>query len=169
MKTKTLLLTDYKSLLGGQDLSVLFVGNNPGYLSSLIQFLRKMRTITFNFDTAFDLKESLQKALTSKPKCIVIDDENLDKMEIEQMLEDLRKNKDTEDIAVTLIKHDNYKEFYSLNIQDYLLENNISSESLFRSIINAIKFKRTQRYLYRTYKTSKNQVKNLISSLSSLK
>ncbi|WP_137089238.1 hypothetical protein [Mangrovivirga cuniculi] len=169
MKTKTLTLNDYNSILDGKDLKVLFVGNNPGYLSQLIQFLKKIRTISFNFDTAFDLKESLQKALSLKPRCIVIDDENLDKVEIEQMLEDLQKNKDTENIAVTLIKHDNYKEFYSFNIQDYLLDKNISGENLSRSILNAIKFKRTQRYLYKTYKSSKNQVKNLISSMSSLK
>ena len=143
-----------------QRVNVLLIGNNPVELGYVYDFLKNFKPITFITKTSFSLKDSLSK-LKEKPNAILIDD-NFNDGNIDTLIREINENEETREIPVTLLKTSNYKEVNVAGIADYLLKDSLSAEKLTRSIMNAIKFKKTRRYLYYNYKVNKRRFKNFL-------
>jgi PleD family two-component response regulator len=143
-----------KSLLGNkkaEPLHILLVGNNPIELSSVLEKLNQLRARRVIVETAFDLKSSLERLVTFKPNFILIDD-NIGKAELLETVNKFSSNKRTKEVPITVLKNSNYQEsMASASILDYILKQNLSADRFYNTVKNALKFKRTQRYLKDAY------------------
>ncbi len=116
-------------------LKLLVVGNNPIELS-------KVRLSNF------------------KPDFILIDD-NIGKTELRQVVDQLLRERRTKHIPITVLKNSNYREAIGNGVYDYILKENLSTESIYRAIMNSFKIRKTQQYLYQSYKKRKGQLMRL--------
>jgi CheY-like chemotaxis protein len=143
-----------------QTVNVLLIGNNPAVLSQINNFLKSFKPITFIAKTSFSLKDSLMK-VKEKPNAILIDD-NFENKNINEFIREISENEETREIPITLLKSSNYKEVTAPGIAEYLLKDTLSAEQLTRTILNAIKFKKTRRYLYYRYTRNKRKFLNFL-------
>lgn len=143
-------------------LNVLLIGNNPMEMGSVLEKLNQVRTQKIITEIAFDLKSILERLLRFKPNFIFIDD-NIGRFELEQTIKQLASNRKTKDIPITVLKSSNYQEaFGAYSILDYLLKQNLSTESLYNTVRNSLKFRRTQLYLQKVYKKRKIELLSAI-------
>lgn len=149
-----------------EPINVLLIGNNPIDMGNVYKYLQKYTKRKVIIDFCFDLKESLMKALQSRPNCILLDD-TLGKRIITQFVDDINQNSRTEHIPITLLKSSNYKEVVTSGIQEFLLKENLTSERLYQTIMNAIKFKRTQRILKIERRRRQRQLMKLMQNIRS--
>lgn len=141
-----------------KSLNVLLIGNNPIEMENILASFNKIRTTRIVTEVAFNLKTTLERLIHFKPNYILIDD-NLGNKELNQAVKKLASNKHTKNIPVTVIKNSNYKNAtVSSHILDYLMKNEISGEALMKAVDHSLKFKRTQLYLYNTYKKRRRQL-----------
>ena len=156
METK---IENYK---GPETLNVLLVGNNPMEMGGVLEKLNQVRGQRIITEIAFDLKSILERLLRFSPNFIFIDD-NIGKSELTLTVNKLSSNRATKDVPITVLKNSNYSESVgSSSILDYLLKQNLSSEDLYNTLKNSLKFRRTQLYLYQAYKKSKGQLLEVI-------
>ena len=130
---------------------VLLVGNNPIELGSILEKLNGVRGQKIITETAFDIQSILERLGNFNANFILIDD-NIGREKLLRTTGMLSKNKKTKNIPITILKNSNYHESTtSSNILDYLLKQNLSGESLYNTIKNTLRFRRTQKLLIEVY------------------
>ena len=145
-------------------LNLLLMGNNPIELSSILGKIKDSQNKGIITEIAFDIKSLLDRLLNFTPNYIVIDD-NIGRKELHEALNELHQNRKTRNIPVTVLKNSNYEESNSApSVLDYLLKQNLSAESLFSSIRNSLRFRKTQLYLYKAYKNRKKHLESVVSA-----
>jgi hypothetical protein len=138
--------------------NILLIGNNPMEMGRILENLKQVKGKTIVTEIAFDLQSVADRLLKFNPNFILIDD-NLGRTELGHAINALSENKKTKDIPITVLKNSNYSEAWtSRSILDYLLKQNLSPESLYNTIKNSLKFRRTQRFLYEAYQRRKGQL-----------
>ncbi len=136
-------------------LHVLLVGNNPIEMSLILEKLDKITGTKIITETAFDLKSILERLIKFEPNFILIDD-NIGRVELTNTVQALAQSKKTKDIPITVLKNSNYKEsYYATSILDYLLKTNLSTDALYNTLRNSLRFRKTQEYLYKAYNKRK--------------
>lgn len=140
-----------------EPLHLLLVGNNPIELSSILSKVQMIPGNKIITEIAFDLKSLVERLMNFRPNYILIDD-NIGRDELTEALDALAGNKKTRDIPVTVLKNSNYEETGSSSVLDYVLKQNISTESILNTVKNSIKSRRTQLFLYRAYNMRKRQL-----------
>ncbi len=144
-----------------EPLNVLLVGNNPIELSSVLIKLKELRSQKLCIQTAFDLKSSLERLISFHPNFILIDD-NIGKHELTEAVNTFAANRKTKEVPITVLKNSNYQEaLASSSVLDYILKQNLSAERFYNTVKNALKFKRTQRYLLEAYRHRKGLLMKL--------
>lgn len=136
---------------------MLLVGNNPIELSAILGKIQSIRGKKIITEIAFDLKSLYERLMNFRPDYILIDD-NIGKLELTQAIAALSNNRRTREIPVTVLKNSNYQESMGSGVLDYLLKQNISAESLFNTLKNSLKLRRTQLFLYKAYSLRKRQL-----------
>ncbi|MCG8388591.1 MAG: hypothetical protein MJA30_23780 [Cytophagales bacterium] len=144
-------------------LNVYLIGNNPIELSSIYEKLRSIKTMTYKMEMDFDLASIFKKITQFNPACILIDD-NLEKLRLTKLVKKLSSDDKTKDIPITIIKNSNYHDAHVDEAQEFILKDTITPETLQRSILNSMRFKRMQVYIYRTYRKRKTQINRLLNS-----
>ncbi|MFW5761119.1 MAG: hypothetical protein ACOCXH_09085 [Cyclobacteriaceae bacterium] len=147
-----------------EPLQVLLVGNNPLELAGIYENLKKYTNRKVIIDCCFDFQQSISKALKWNPSCILLDD-TFSKKLLKSFINRINQNDKTAHIPITLLKSNNYGGIASSGIQEYVLKEDASTEKLYRSIINAIQFKRTQRILKVERRRRKRQLKKLMNQI----
>lgn len=142
------------------DLKVLLIGNNPIELSRVFDNIREVPGRRIFTEIAFDIRSTVERLVRFSPNYILIDD-NIGKTELKSAVKLLVNDKRTKNIPITILKNSNYEEVFSVGVMDYMLKQHVTGESLYRSISNSLKFRRTQAYLYKTLKKRKTQLKRL--------
>lgn len=143
--------------------NVLLIGNNPIELSSIYERLMRLKDKKFIAETAFDLKSALKSRMKFKPSFILIDD-NLGRTQLNQIVQALSSQKDTENIPITILKNSNSG--YSVQeAQEYILKNNADGESIAKALFNSERLKKTQEFIKKTYSNNKKKFKRAINSL----
>ena len=141
-----------------EPLHILLVGNNPIEMGSVLEKLSKVRGQRIITEIAFDVKTILERLIRFRPNFILIDD-NIGRSELIDTVKTLSSNSKTKDIPITVLKNSNYEESLgSSSILDYLLKQNLSSDDLYNTLKNSLKFKRTQQYLRLAYQKRKQQL-----------
>jgi hypothetical protein len=140
---------------------VLLIGNNPIDLSRILEKLNQIRGAKVITEIAFDVRSILERLIKFKPNYILIDD-NIGKSELSQTVNALAQSNRTKNIPITVLKNSNYQEAYgSSSILDYLLKTNLSAESLYSTLRNSLKFRKTQLYLHKAFKRRRSTFKRL--------
>jgi CheY-like chemotaxis protein len=143
-------------------INVFLIGNNPIELSSIYDKLKEIKSRTFKTEIGFELKGLVNKIRRFSPSCILIDD-NLSRLDIAKLIKRLSSDNKTKNIPITVIKNSNYREGFG-EVQDYVLKESMTSDTLSHSILNSIKFKRMQTYVYKKYKRNKSRIMSLIQA-----
>lgn len=144
-----------------QQFNILLIGNNPIELSSVYDRLLQLKDKKFIAEIAFDLKTAIKSKLKVKPSFILIDD-NIGHAQVKKMVETFALNKNTRDVPITVLKNNNTG-YSTEGVQEYILKNNSNGESLARALLNSLRFKRTQRMIYKTYYRGKRKLGKAIS------
>jgi CheY-like chemotaxis protein len=143
---------------GNDPVNLLLVGNNPIELSAILGKIESIRGKKITTEIAFDITSLFERLMNFRPDYILIDD-NIGKSELSEVIGSLANNRRTKNIPVTVLKNSNYQESMgSFGVLDYLLKQNISSDSLLNTIKNSLKFRRTQLFLHKAYNLRKRQL-----------
>lgn len=130
---------------------MLLVGNNPLELSSMLNKIDHVKGRVVRTETAFDTRSIVNRLMKFRPNFILIDD-NIGTQELSNTVYTLTHNRKTKNVPITVLKNSNYAEATSsLSILDYILKKSLTAESLYASIRNSLKIRRTQLYLYKAY------------------
>lgn len=131
---------------------ILLIGNNPMELSSILDKINQIHGIKVITEIAFDMKTIFERLLNFKPNYILIDD-NIGQAQLTETVKTLSRRNKTRDIPITVLKNSNYQEsFVNGGILDYLLKANLSAESLYNTLKNSLKFRRTREFLRKAYR-----------------
>lgn len=155
--------SEVKSKRVFQDLNVLLVGNNPIELSKVFDNIRNMPGSRIFTEIAFDIKTIFERLVNFRPNYILIDD-NIGKVALKNAVKMLARDRKTKDIPIAILKNSNYEEVFSVGVMDYIMKENINGQSLYTALVNSLKFRRTQLYLYKAMKKRKQQLKRLTGS-----
>jgi hypothetical protein len=145
-----------------ESINVYLIGNNPIELSSIYEKLKAIKNRTFKTEIGFELKGLVNKIRKFSPSCILIDD-NLERLHIKKLLKGLSGNSKTRDIPITVIKNSNYKEGFG-DVQDYVLKDSLTSESLFLSINNSIRLSHMRGFILKRYRKNKSKIAELFNA-----
>lgn len=137
--------------------NLLLVGNNPIELSAILGKIQNIQGKKIITEIAFDLKSLFERLMNFRPDYILIDD-NIGKPELAEAIAALGHNRRTKDIPITVLKNSNYQESSGSGVLDYVLKQNISTESLLNTLKNSLKLRRTQLFLYKAYNLRKRQL-----------
>jgi PleD family two-component response regulator len=137
-------------------LKLLVVGNNPIELSRVLDQIKKIDREKV-VEIAFDFQSILDRLHNFKPDFILIDD-NIGRAELRHVVDSLLSERRTRNIPITVLKNSNYREAISSGVMDFILKENLSGESIYRAFRNSLKVKKTQLYLYNSYKKRKGQL-----------
>jgi hypothetical protein len=152
---------DLLPLQTNKPVNVLLIGNNPIELGTVLDKLSKVRTRKIVTEIAFDLQSIVSRLMRFKPNFILIDD-NIGKSELKETLNKLSSSRRTKDVPITVLKNSNYEESLAdTSILDYLLKQNLSTEALYNTLKNSLRFKKTQLYLNKAYGKRKSFFKQL--------
>lgn len=144
-------------------LNILLIGNNPIEMSRILEKINQLHGSRVMTQIAFDLKTIFERLLKFKPNFILIDD-NIGKLQLAQAVDSLAQSVKTKNIPITVLKNSNYQESYGAGgILDYILKTNLSVESLYSTVRNSLKFKRTQVLLTTIYHHRSGSLKRLVA------
>ncbi|MGF1635665.1 MAG: hypothetical protein ACFCUU_01230 [Cyclobacteriaceae bacterium] len=119
-------------------INVLIIGNNPIELTNLYTILNNNRAKNYIAEVCFSVKDSLNRIISRKPDCILIDD-NLLVDQIKTFFSKIKSNSRLKNIPIVLLKSANFSSEASNEVNDYLLKNNIDSDVLSRTIDKNVK------------------------------
>lgn len=123
-----------------KEIKVLMIGNNPREMGCLGIHLRNFAWKRFLVNATFDLTEGWKIAQYYKPDYILIDASFGSKL-IKDFVDQLRSTKNTSSAVVALLKENNHSELVISGVQDYLLKDNIESDTFAFDILSAIAHK----------------------------
>jgi len=143
-----------------EPLNVLLIGNNPIDLTKMLEKLNQIHGRRIITEIAFDVRSIVERLIKFNPNFILIDD-NIGKSEMTQTVYTLNRSRKTRDVPITVLKNSNYRESTVTGIMDYVLKQNFSADTFYSILRNSLKFKRTQRFLFKTYEKRKRQLRRL--------
>lgn len=120
-------------------IKVLMIGNNPREMGCLSEHLRNFQWKNFNVVATFDLKQGRQLVQSLKPDYILLD-AALGEKPLKSWVTQVREKKQTQNIAIAVMK-DNNSQLVIPGIQDFLLKDNIVSDTFALTVLNALKMK----------------------------
>lgn len=142
-----------------QVLKLLVVGNNPIELSNILDKIEKIERAK-EVKIAFDFQSILDRLHNFKPDFILIDD-NIGRVELRHVVDEMLSERRTKNIPIMVLKNSNYHEAIGTGVMDFILKENLSPESIYRALRNTLKIRKTQLYLYNSYKKRKGQLMRL--------
>lgn len=116
------------------------IGNNPREMGCLSIHLRNFKWKKFAVNATFDLQEGWRIALYFKPDYILIDGSFGEPL-IRNFVDDVREHSSTMMASVALLKEDSSTQLMIPGVQDYLLKDNIVSDTFAYDVLNAIALK----------------------------
>lgn len=140
-------------------LHVLLIGNNPIDMSSTLEKIKQLQGQIIQTEVAFDTPSIQERLQRFTPDYVLIDD-NIGRPELRESIDVLSRFRKTRNTPITILKNSNYTEASaSTSVIDYVLKQQFSPESFYRTIKNTLKFRRAQVLLARAYQKQKSQFK----------
>lgn len=144
----------------GRLLKILVVGNNPIDLSKMLTSIQRINDRKVITEIAFDAQSILDRLETFRPDFILLDD-NIGRSALKEVVRSLHSERVTREIPIAVIKNSNYSEAISNGVIDFILKESLTADSLYRTVANSLKVRKTQQYLYQAYKQRKGQLMRL--------
>ena len=123
-----------------KEIKVLMIGNNPREMGCLNLHLRNFRWKKFAVNATFDLEQGWRIAQYFKPDYILIED-SFGEAPIRNLIAQIRSKRSIRSTTVALLKADNLTQLLIPGVQDYLLKENIVSDTFAFDVLNAIALK----------------------------
>ena len=152
-----------KDAASGEGWKVLVVGNNPIELGPVFNQLEGIRDKKILTEMAFDLRTIAARLIRFQPQHILIDD-NIGDSALHAMVARLKKSR-TRNVPITVLKNSNYHEAIGAGVMNYVLKKNLTSELLYKELLNSLHFLKTQQYWDKAYRKRKGQFKRFITSV----
>ena len=146
----------------GEKWNVLVVGNNPTELGHVFDRLKGIRNKTILTEMAFDMKTILERLTMFRPQHILIDD-NVGRHALMTMVDRLQERK-TRHVPITILKNSNYQETIGSGVMNFVLKQNLTSELLYRELLNSLHFFETQQYWNKAYRKRKGQLARIVKA-----
>ena len=143
-----------------ETMNVLVVGNNPTEIKDIYFQIRKLKNPLFRIAIAFNLRRIFKRIRRFRPASILIDD-RMNRKRMNRLIKRLHRNPKTREIPVTLLKSDNQEFRIDAEIDNYVLKENLTSENLRKTILNSRRIRRTNIYLYKSYKRSRHLLQKI--------
>ena len=143
---------------------VLVVGTNPTELGHVFERLQGIQHKTILTEMAFDLQTILQRLVRFRPQHILIDD-NIGRSALHAMVDKLHEGR-TANVPITILKNSNYHETIGAGVMNFVLKQNLTSELLYRELLNSLHFFERQRYWEKAYRKRKGQLGRLIKTVT---
>jgi PleD family two-component response regulator len=140
-------------------LKLLVVGNNPIELSKILEKIEKIDRPK-EVRIAFDFHSILDRLQTFRPDFILIDD-NIGRTELRHVVDEMLSERRTKNVPIMVLKNSNYHEAIGTGVMDFILKENLSAEAIYKALRNTLKIRKTQLYLYNSYKKRKGQLMRL--------
>jgi chemotaxis response regulator CheB len=112
---------------------VLIIGNNPIEMTSIYNILMGIRSKKYLADVCFNVKDSLERIIKTKPEVVFIDD-NLILDDIQKLIRVLKQNAKTKLIKLIALKSSNWSYHIIDKADDYILKDTIVADVLDRVI-----------------------------------
>ncbi|GAA5035564.1 hypothetical protein GCM10011506_32270 [Marivirga lumbricoides] len=157
-RMKNLSLNYIKPNHSQESISVLLVGNNPIEMSRVYESLTTLKEKIFKIDTSFSDDDTMKKIASSNPNCIIIDD-NLGIASLKHLIEKINLL-GKEALSITLLKTKNSQEVL-YGVQEYLMKESLTPDRIYFSLVNALRFRKTQKYLKIKYYAGKKRLKRM--------
>lgn len=141
-----------------ESIRVLLVGNNPIEMSKVYESLKTLKDKIFKIDTSFSDDDTMKKIASTNPNCIIIDD-NLGVVPLKSLIDKINLL-GKEALSITLLKTKNSQEVLH-GVQEYLMKESLTPDRIYFSLINAIRFRKTQKYLKTKYYAGKKRLKRM--------
>ena len=138
---------------------VLVVGNNPIELGHVFDRLQEIQHKTILTEMAFDLQSSLDRLTRFRPEHILIDD-NIGRAALQTMVSMLH-HRGPRNAPITILKNSNYQETIGHGVMNFVLKEHLTSERLYRELLNSLYFFETQRLWKKAYGKRKGQLVRL--------
>lgn len=135
---------------------VLVVGNNPIELGFVFERLHGITGKEIQTEMAFDLKTIVERLGFFTPQHIIIDD-NVGRKELHRMVDRLHKSP-TRHVPITILKNSNYHEAIGAGVMNFVLKKNLTSELLYRELLNSLQFLKTQQYWNKVFRKRRSQL-----------
>ncbi len=145
------------------DLNIMLVGNNPSDLAVVFETLKKIQQATLVTEIAFDLSGIIKLLGRFRPAFIIIDD-NIGQEAMDAAVQKLIHHRKTRNIPITVIKNSNYQESINRDVMNYILKNTMTADSLYKALLNSVKFRKTLLFLQESYRKRKGKLKKLALS-----
>lgn len=113
------------------------IGNNPREMGCLSMHLRNFNWKRFLVNATFDLTEGWRIAQYYQPDYVLIDG-SLNLSKIKEFVHQLRTHRSTGKAVIALLKESNHSELVIPGVQDYLLKDNIASDTFAFDVLNAV-------------------------------
>lgn len=139
---------------------VLVVGNNPIELNQVNDRLHGIRQAVVRTELAFDIDSIFQRLVRFNPQHIVMDD-NMGKLTMQQVVARLQR-RTSRCVPITVLKNSNYQETIATGAMNYLLKQNLTSELLYRELLNSRHFQMSQASWKRAYGKQTGQLARLL-------
>lgn len=141
-------------------MNILLVGNNPLELSDVYNQISSFKKGLLKTTVLFDLKKIKQHIKNLNPSAIFIDDKYSTK-ELSRAISRIHGSEDTHHIPITLMKSTNRSTHSGLEVDDFLLKTNLTGSSIYASITNGRRFRKSRIYFNKAYRKRKGQLKDL--------
>ena len=145
---------------------VLVVGNNPIEVGHIFDQLKGIQHKMILTEMAFDLKSILERLVRFRPEHILIDD-NIGRSALVTMIDTLHHRK-TRNVPITILKNSNYEETIGAGVMNFVLKQHLTSERLYRELLNSNHFFETQRSWKKEYGKRKGQLVRLLKSAAQI-
>jgi len=141
---------------------VLVVGNNPIELGHVFDRLQGITDKIIQTEMAFYLKSILERLIFFRPQHIIIDD-NIGRSELQIMVSRLH-DKRTRHVPITILKNSNYHETIGAGVMNFFLKKNLTSDLLYRELLNSLRFLESQRYWHKAFRKRRNQLSSFFNA-----
>ncbi|MDH5379337.1 MAG: response regulator [Cyclobacteriaceae bacterium] len=145
------------ALITKKTMNVLLIGNNPSELSTIYEQIKKSRNVSYIAEVAFDISDIEKFVKKSKMDCIVIDDK-MEKKELDNLFQYLKKNSLTSNIPITIVQNSNADDAPRGGADEFILKNSVTSETLTHALFNSLKIHELRNYLKKAYTKRKRTI-----------
>ncbi len=150
-----------------QKMNILFVGNNSNELAIVNQSVASFSRGILKTTVLFDLKKLAQSIKKINPAGIFIDD-RFNLKEIGRIISKLHSSKNTSHIPITILKSSNFINYPKLEADDFILRSNLSGSSIYNSVINGKRFRKSRVYFRKLYRSQKGKFVELKDRMNEL-
>lgn len=148
-------------------MNILLVGNNPLELSDVYHQISSFKKGLLKTTVLFDLKKIKKYVKDLNPSAIFIDDRYSTK-ELRRTITRIHGTEDTHHIPITLLKSSNMSTSANLEVDDFVLKSNLTGSSIYASIINGGRFRRSRIYFKKVYRKRKGQLHEIKEKIETI-